>query len=344
MQSSISVKGANCPSCFNETLENLSQLEGVQSVHGSFSGPCIEIDYDDGALESITATISAGLHGTEIYSGETQMINLEPVTLSTSCTHNKESEIKMNSTTSTNSNTNTIVPSMILGEIVTQNPSLAIEFEKRCLDYCCQGARTLQDAATSKGLDAQKLADELTDAMIDEEPADWASLSPVELMDNIESVHHKYLWDNFDRTGALVQKIADVHGERHPELLEVESLYEAIRADLEPHLKAEEEMLFPKVREIANSESTEAATEEFVARVKEIADEHKNVGDMLAKLNLITNGYSTPADGCATYAACYQALADLESDIHLHIHKESNVLFPALGTEPVNMWSKSAVS
>ena len=126
MQSSISVKGANCPSCFNETLENLSQLEGVQSVHGSFSGPCIEIDYDDGALESITATISAGLHGTEIYSGETQMINLEPVTLSTSCTHNKESEIKMNSTTSTNSNTNTIVPSMILGEIVTQNPSLAI--------------------------------------------------------------------------------------------------------------------------------------------------------------------------------------------------------------------------
>jgi regulator of cell morphogenesis and NO signaling len=35
-----------------------------------------------------------------------------------------------------------------------------------------------------------------------------------------------------------------------------------------------------------------------------------------------------PADGCASYAACCVALANLEADTHLHIHKENNLLFP----------------
>lgn len=54
-------------------------------------------------------------------------------------------------------------------------------------------------------------------------------------------------------------------------------------------------------------------------------------------LNSVTGGYLTPADGCATYNACYTALAELEVDTHLHIHKESNILFPAVQGEPVDV-------
>ncbi len=39
-------------------------------------------------------------------------------------------------------------------------------------------------------------------------------------------------------------------------------------------------------------------------------------------------GTSTPADGCASYKALYDGLAEMEADTHLHIHKENNVLFP----------------
>ena len=143
----------------------------------------------------------------------------------------------------TKTNGNAIDPSDKLGDIVTNNPSLAIELEKRGLDYCCQGARTLSDAAKEAGIEPQTLADELTTAMIDEEPSDWATLSPVDLVDNINDVHHKYLWDNFDRISALVEKIANVHGTRHPELIEAKRLYEEIRADLAPHPEKEEEIL-----------------------------------------------------------------------------------------------------
>ena len=37
-----------------------------------------------------------------------------------------------------------------------------------------------------------------------------------------------------------------------------------------------------------------------------------------------------PADGCASYQALYEGLAELEADTHLHVHKENNVLFPAV--------------
>ena len=56
--------------------------------------------------------------------------------------------------------------------------------------------------------------------------------------------------------------------------------------------------------------------------------EHDAVGDLLAKLRQLTCSYTPPADGCASYAACFAAMAEIEADTHLHIHKENNVLFP----------------
>lgn len=44
-----------------------------------------------------------------------------------------------------------------------------------------------------------------------------------------------------------------MHGERHPELTEVRTLFGALRADLEPHLMKEERILFPMVRELVTA-------------------------------------------------------------------------------------------
>jgi regulator of cell morphogenesis and NO signaling len=58
--------------------------------------------------------------------------------------------------------------------------------------------------------------------------------------------------------------------------------------------------------------------------------EHDRVGELLAELRTATDGFAVPADGCASFHACYQGLADLEADTHLHVHKENNLLFPAV--------------
>ena len=56
--------------------------------------------------------------------------------------------------------------------------------------------------------------------------------------------------------------------------------------------------------------------------------EHDRAGDLLARMRSLTQGYAPPADGCASFEACYRGLAELEADTHLHIHKENNLLFP----------------
>jgi regulator of cell morphogenesis and NO signaling len=220
--------------------------------------------------------------------------------------------------------------SMTLGDIVTMRPSLAADLERRGLDYCCHGGRSLADAAREAGLDAQTVAEELSAAHVGEPAAAWATFGPAELVDHIETVHHQYLWAEMPRITALVDKIVSVHGDRHPELAEVQRLYNELRADLEPHLTREEQELFPMIRQLAAStEGPESHDPAIVAQIELLAAEHETVGDLLDELHRITSGYTTPADGCASYAACYRALAELEADTHLHVHKENNVLFAA---------------
>ncbi|MEP7204176.1 MAG: iron-sulfur cluster repair di-iron protein [Ilumatobacteraceae bacterium] len=226
---------------------------------------------------------------------------------------------------------NHINPSMTLGEIITLHPSLAADLERRHLDYCCHGARTLAAAAVEVGVDPQTVADELSAVRIDEPPAAWASLGPSDLVDHIESVHHRYLWSELPRLSTLVDKIVSVHVDRHHELADVQRLYAELRADFEPHLLREQEVLFPMVRRFGTTADQSTPDIEHLAeQIEVLSTEHETVGALLEGLRRVTDGYATPADGCASYAACYRALADLEADTHLHVHKENNVLFPAV--------------
>jgi regulator of cell morphogenesis and NO signaling len=58
--------------------------------------------------------------------------------------------------------------------------------------------------------------------------------------------------------------------------------------------------------------------------------EHDRVGELFADLRRLTDAYRPPSDACASYRACYVGLAELEADTHLHVHKENNLLFPAV--------------
>lgn len=176
------------------------------------------------------------------------------------------------------------------------------------------------------------MAEELSAIRQDEPPAAWAFLGPVELIDHIESTHHRYLWDELPRLGALIDKIVAVHGGRHPELAEVQRLYVQLRNDFEPHLTNEEQNVFPAMRELMGSPGNQpgSVAPELPGEIRSLMDEHEVVGDLLEELRSITNDYTVPDDGCASYAETYRALGALESDTHLHVHKENNVLFPAI--------------
>ncbi|MGD9999379.1 MAG: iron-sulfur cluster repair di-iron protein [Ilumatobacteraceae bacterium] len=216
-----------------------------------------------------------------------------------------------------------------LADAVDACPELAREFERRGLDYCCGGGRTLADACRSAGLDLVATVSELSMVEARSAPAAWASMTADALVDHLEATHHRYLWDELPRLTALMEKVVSVHGERHTELLEIASCLAEIRADLEPHLTKEERVLFPMIRELVSATAVPAFHCGSLRNpISVMLSEHDRVGDLLARLRGLTDGYTAPADGCASYLACFAGLAELEADTHLHVHKENNVLFP----------------
>jgi regulator of cell morphogenesis and NO signaling len=222
---------------------------------------------------------------------------------------------------------NLLTTTATLAELVTATPSAARVLERFGLDYCCGGRQQLADACADHALDPTEVLGALAALAPAPEPA-WATMGPAPLVDHLEATHHAYLHTDLPRLGALVKKVAAVHGARHPELQAVEATYGELRADLEPHLLKEELVLFPMVRQLAAGSAGPCGSAQNPISV--MLAEHDRVGEILEQLRRLTNGYSVPADGCASFRALYEGLAELETDTHLHVHKENNVLFPAV--------------
>lgn len=225
----------------------------------------------------------------------------------------------------------TIDPQATLGAIVDEHPELARTLTQQGLDFCCGGRRRLVDACADRGLDPEAVAAALAAAVdpSDAGPAAWTGLGATRLVDHLEATHHAYLHTELPWIGELVAKVVGVHSGRHPELATVESIWNEIRADLEPHLMKEERILFPMIREL---ESASAAPSFHCGTLRNpisvMLREHDAVGALLGQLRAATDGYRPPADACDSYRILYRDLERLEADTHLHVHKENNVLFP----------------
>ena len=218
-----------------------------------------------------------------------------------------------------------------LADIVTAQPVLARELENRGLDYCCGGAATLADACRANDLDVDAVLVELAAVPADATTPSWAAMDVAELVDHLEATHHRYLWAELPRLSTLADKVVSVHAERHPELIDIAACVATVRADLEPHLTKEEHVLFPMIRQLAETETAPTFHCGSLANpISVMLAEHDTVGELLTELRALTNAYQTPADGCASYGALFSGLAELEADTHLHVHKENNVLFPAV--------------
>ncbi len=229
---------------------------------------------------------------------------------------------------------NPVEPSTLLSQLVTRRPDSAPVLEALGLDYCCGGSQSLAEACAGAGLDVDEVVTRLSEQSPADAPADWALLGPSELVDHIEQIHHAYLGQALPRLSALFSRVTDAHAERHPELHDVRATFEELRRDLEPHLQKEEQILFPMIRELyATQGQSRFDGGSLQAPISVMGLEHDRAGELLARLRAQTSAYTPPSDGCASYEALYSGLAELEADTHLHIHKENNLLFPAVVAE-----------
>ena len=214
-----------------------------------------------------------------------------------------------------------------LSELVTADPRRARVLEKFGLDYCCHGQRPLGEAATEAGLDVTAVSAALDIAGPAPEAADGRFAENSALAHDIVDTHHAYMWAEMPRLQALVEKVATVHGVRHPELAEVRAAFERAVAGLDPHMTREERLVFPAITRLEKTQSP-APSGPLAEPIAQLKAEHDVVGELFKQIRSTTRDYAVPDDACNSYRAMLTGLEEMELDLHEHIHKENNILFP----------------
>ena len=225
-------------------------------------------------------------------------------------------------------------------ELVGHYPQTRPVLEQHGIDYCCGGGQALADVARQRGLELSALASELQQALAcPPSPSaavdrDWYAASLAELVQHIVSVHHAYLKQALPRLRTLLATVLSAHSARHGDMLgQVRTLYDALHAELSSHMLKEEQVLFPYVvamEECARDGAPMPPAMFGTVRnpVRQMEHEHEEAGSVLSRLRAVTGNYQLPEDACATFAALYQELQQMEADLHQHIHLENNILFP----------------
>jgi regulator of cell morphogenesis and NO signaling len=213
-----------------------------------------------------------------------------------------------------------IDPSSTVAELVLEQPSRARVFEELGLDYCCGGRTPLADACEARGVPVNEAVAAL--GAVEELPTnerEWTTVPLPELCDHIVTDHHDRLREELPRLDALLEKVVRAHGDERPSVVELRDTFTALRGDLEEHLAAEEEQLFPLVR---------AGGPYDAEQVRELEHDHEWAGSALARMRELTDGYDLEQAMCNTHRATLDGLHELELNLHQHIHEENNVLFP----------------
>ena len=223
-------------------------------------------------------------------------------------------------------------------DLVEENPNLIEYFEVQGIDYCCSGTQTLQHAIEKGSLDATDVlaeVDEILNAAAENSSSttllvDPAYLSVSSLIQYITDKHHTFTRFRLDELDQLTEKIAHVHGDAHPELIELRTLFVTFKGELTRHLQKEELYVFPSLIQL-EKKSASGETEsirEVDALWADIGQEHNDTGEVLVRFQQLTSGYTPPADACDSYQRTFSRLKELTKDIHLHVYLEENVLLP----------------
>ncbi len=223
-----------------------------------------------------------------------------------------------------------------VGALVAADYRKAEVFKRFGIDFCCGGGRTVGEACEKKGVPYNTLERELLKVKQDKgspEPTNYHEWDPRVLIDHILSIHHVYVRENIPLLKEFSTKVARVHGQANPEVVEIAELFDEVGNELETHMKKEEQILFPYIKRLGDAREQQEPLDhpsfgsvENPIRMMEL--EHERAGEIMAEIRRLSDDYTPPEHACTTYRVSYFKLEEFEADLHRHIHLENNVLFP----------------
>ena len=218
-----------------------------------------------------------------------------------------------------------------IGEIAAKDMRKVAVFKEKGIDYSCGGNKTLKEVSAEANIAEEELRQALADAAnrplsASQNFNDWDLDF---LADYISKTHHRYVMENLEVIGGLAEKVAQHHGEHHPQLIRLEQSVKLFLQSLVVHIRKEQQAIFPLIKQLVNSGLGEALEPAILKQSALLLEkEHSIFAEDLQYFRKLTHDYQLPEDACNSYAYLYHKLQELENDLQQCLHLENNILFP----------------
>lgn len=215
-----------------------------------------------------------------------------------------------------------------LGEIATYLPGATQVFRKHKLDFCCSGDRTIAAALSENPVEEKEVLEELASVEPSGENLNPAFFSNEKLIDHILEQYHEKHRRDLPELIFLSKKVEAVHSEKPQCPKGLSKHLEFMATALEDHMKKEEEVLFPAIKQDLKGM--------LGCPISTMKLEHVEHGKNLEILEKLINHFEVPMDACNTWRALILGVKTFTEDITEHIHLENNILFPNVLKEKVS--------
>lgn len=166
------------------------------------------------------------------------------------------------------------------------------------------------------------------------ETAQWSGASLHGLIEHIISRHHAYLRGELPWMERAIARAVEIGGRADARTLPpLTSTFRFFRRELELHLRKEEEVLFPLVRQIETAVNSGARPPRFsfgsIANPIGIMEEdHEGERRQIKRMLDLAGNYSGPPQTAHIYGTLFERLQTVDADMRLHVHLEDEILFP----------------
>ncbi|MFV0296994.1 MAG: hemerythrin domain-containing protein [Hyphomicrobiaceae bacterium] len=147
---------------------------------------------------------------------------------------------------------------------------------------------------------------------------------PASLTRYIEAEYHAKHRVQLPELAALSEKVETVHASQAQVPAGLAELLRRLIGELEVHMKKEELILFPAIR------NGKSGLDTPIAAMRADHDDHEAE---VSRVRQLTNGLTLPEGACRSWTRLYAGVGEFLDDLAAHIQLENEILFPQFETK-----------